>query len=103
MSSLGFDSGKAAGTASTRTGSRWPHRLPAQYAPSTRTSPSASRRRPPPLFFRSLILINLPRLPDLVGFHSLEFGRERNNLLPRVLDRKSTRLNSSHHRISYAV
>src|SRR2546430_13725665 len=42
---------------------------------------------------------------DLVGHHAAGDGASRLELieLPAVLDRKSTRLNSSHSQISYAV
>src|SRR5438094_9247288 len=44
-------------------------------------------------------------IDDLAGFGPLRSGRGGRDVtdLPRLLDRKSTRLNSSHRTISYAV
>src|SRR2546430_9459306 len=70
-------------------------------------------RRPPrsTLFpyttlFRSVLPVELPQLPVECGMLALELDRLLEERLRRdgvVLDRKSTRLNSSHSQISYAV
>src|ERR1700730_6206182 len=101
MSSLLLGSGNAAGTgtASTCTGWRWPQRLPAQYAPSTSTRPSANRRTTPPLLFPAIILTNLPRLRALLSFHFLKPGDQRNDLLPRMFERAR----AVNHFISHAA
>src|SRR3712207_8753248 len=43
------------------------------------------------------------RIPPKVNVGRSQSGRERRSAAPVLLDRKSTRLNSSHANISYAV